>query len=58
LLLPAGTGVLVLDEQSITGDGITGLGVSNNGVHVTLNALGLITGDVILAHADAAIACN
>lgn len=58
LPLPAGTGVLVLDEQNVTGDGITGLAVSNNGVHVTLNALGLITGDVILAHADAAIACN
>jgi hypothetical protein len=58
LPLPGGTGTLVIDEQTVTGDGITGLSVSNNGVHVTLNVLGLITGDVILAHADTGIACN
>jgi len=58
LPLPGGSGVLVLDEQTVGGDGITGLTVSNNGVHATLNVLGVITGDAILAHADASIACN
>jgi len=58
LMLPGGSGTLVLNEQSVTGDGISGLTVSNNAVHVTLSVVGLITGDAILAHADAGIACN
>lgn len=58
LMLPGGSGTLVLNEQSVTGDGISGLTVSNNAVHVTLSVAGLITGDAILAHADAGIACN
>jgi len=49
---------LVLNEQTITGDGTTGLGVATNALHLTLNVVGLITASVIISHADASIACN
>jgi len=58
LVLPGNTGVLVLNERTVSGDGVTGRGVSTNAVHLTLDALGLIVGDVVIAHSDAAIACH
>jgi hypothetical protein len=49
---------LVLNETIVSGDGITGLSVSTNAAHLTLNALGLLVGDVVIAHSDASIACQ
>jgi len=53
-----GTNTLVLNEQTITGDGITGLGVATNALHLSLNVIGVITANVIISHAETSIACN
>ncbi len=58
ITLPGGLGVLVLNETSVSGDGIAALTVSNNAVHLTLNAPGLLVGDVVIAHSDASIDCQ
>lgn len=48
---------LILNETDVTGDGMTSYGVSRNALHLTLNVLDLITGEVILAHSEASISC-
>jgi hypothetical protein len=48
---------LILNETDVTGDGMTSYGVSRNALHLTLNVLNLITGDVIIAHSEASISC-
>ena len=50
--------VLILNERTVTGDGITQRGVSSNALHLSVNVIGTITADVILAHAEAAIDCG
>lgn len=49
---------LVVNEQTLTGDGISGLGVASNAFHLSLNIAGIITADVVISHAQASIACN
>lgn len=49
---------LILNERTVSGDGITQRGVVTNGVHLTVNVVNLISADVILAHAEAAIDCG
>lgn len=66
---PANTGVdlnalgiagatLILNEQVIEGDGITSRKKTSNGLRLTLNILGTITGQVIIAHSSAGIDCT
>ncbi|HET8899154.1 MAG TPA: choice-of-anchor P family protein [Rhodanobacteraceae bacterium] len=54
----AGILSLVLNEQTLGGDGITSRSVTRNAVHLTVNVLNVISADVILSHAEAAIDCN
>lgn len=48
---------LVLNEQTLTGDGLASRGVSVNAFHLSLNVLGAlgVTGEVILGHSDASL---
>ncbi|MEO8672958.1 MAG: choice-of-anchor P family protein [Tahibacter sp.] len=48
---------LILNEQVTGGDGVHNMTLSANGLHLTMNVAGVITANVIIAHADAAIAC-
>ncbi|WP_454147209.1 PEP-CTERM sorting domain-containing protein [Methylocaldum sp. MU1018] len=53
---------LILNEQSITGDGISGKDVFVNAIHLIFNAtaLGLatLTGDIVISHSEAHIAAQ
>lgn len=53
-----GVATLILNEQNVGGDGISDRSISINAIHLTVNVVGLITADVIVAHADSAISCN
>lgn len=48
---------LVLNEQTSSGDGVHSLSLGSNGIHLTLNVAGLVTGDVIIAHSEVGMAC-
>lgn len=48
---------LVLNEHTSDGDGVHSLTLGSNGVHLTLNVAGLVTGDVIIAHTEVSMAC-
>lgn len=48
---------LILNEVNTDGDGVSYLWMERNALRLSLNVLGLITGEVILAHAEAAIDC-
>lgn len=48
---------LILNEQTMTGDGVYNLSMSSNAVHLTLNVAGLVDAEVILAHSEASLAC-
>ncbi|BBA33914.1 putative uncharacterized protein [Methylocaldum marinum] len=51
---------LLLNEQILTGDGVSNLGLAVNAIHLSFNAfvLGIasLTGDIIISHAQAQIA--
>jgi hypothetical protein len=49
---------LVLNEQTIAGDGVTMSSMSSNALHLTLNAAGLITADVTIGHTDSTLDCT
>lgn len=49
---------LVLNEQTVTGDGITSRGVATNGLHLSMNVLNVITAEVIVSHTEASITCH
>lgn len=49
---------LKLNEQTVSGDGISSRGVATNALHLSVNVVGLITADVILSHAEASITCH
>jgi len=53
-----GAACVKLNEMTVTGDGVTTLSVSRNGLHLTANVPGVVTAEVILAHAAAAVVCN
>lgn len=57
----AGLGIvgatLVLNEQTMSGDGVHSLGMNANAVHLTLNVASLVTAEIILAHSEASLAC-
>jgi hypothetical protein len=48
---------LILNEQTMSGDGIHELGMVSNAVRLSLNVAGLITADVIVAHSEASLTC-
>lgn len=49
---------LILNEQVIEGDGVTSRTKTSNGLRLSLNILGTITGEVIVAHSSAGIDCT
>ncbi|MEP6484918.1 MAG: choice-of-anchor P family protein [Rudaea sp.] len=57
-----GVGPLILNKQSIVGDGITALGSIVDGLlldlHLKLGAVSLLDATVDISHAEASIACN
>jgi hypothetical protein len=57
----AGLGIagatLILNEQTMSGDGVHSLGMTSNAVHLTLNVASLVTADIILAHSEASLSC-
>lgn len=56
--LSLGALTLVLNEQTIDGNGTTTRGVATNGLHIRLDIVSLITADIILSHAEASISCH
>jgi uncharacterized repeat protein (TIGR01451 family) len=53
---------VVLNEQIVGGDGVSGRSIAVNAIHVSLNnalltGLGLLSGDVVIAHSEARVAC-
>lgn len=57
----AGLGIagatLILNEQTMSGDGVHSLGMTSNAVHLSLNVASLVTAEVILAHSQASLSC-
>jgi hypothetical protein len=49
--------VLILNEQTRTGDGVHSLAVASNAIHLTINVAQLVTAEVIIAHAGVSLAC-
>jgi hypothetical protein len=49
---------LILNEQTIGGDGVDMSSVSTNAVHLNLNVAGLITADVVIGHSDSELDCT
>jgi hypothetical protein len=49
---------LILNEQSITSDGVNWSRMTANAIHLTLDAAGLITADVTVGHTDAKLDCT
>ena len=49
---------LILNEQTLTGDGVTSATLTSNALHLTLNVASLITADVVIAHTDAKLDCT
>lgn len=49
---------LMLNEQTIEGDGTSSLKKTSNGLRLTLNVLNTIVGNVVVAHSSAGIDCT
>lgn len=49
---------LILNERTITGDGVTSLTVARNAIHLALDVAGLVTADVVFAHSDSTLDCS
>jgi len=49
---------LVLNEQTITGDGVNMSSISSNALHLTLSSAGVITADVTIGHTDSTLDCT
>jgi hypothetical protein len=49
---------LILNEQTITSDGVLWSHMTSNAIHLTLNVAGLITADVTVGHTDAKLDCT
>jgi hypothetical protein len=48
---------LILNEQTISGDGVHSLATATNAIHLTIDVAQLVTADVIIAHSDVSLAC-
>lgn len=53
-----GVAVLILNEQTTGGDGVTSASMTANALHLTLTNVGVITGEVIIGHAAVGVNCN
>lgn len=54
---------VVLNEQIVTGDGVTSRGITVNAIHVdltntVLSLIGVLSGDIIIAQSKAQVQCN
>jgi len=49
---------LILNEQTLGGDGVNTGSLTSNAVHLTLGVAGLITADVVIAHSNAKLDCT
>jgi len=54
---------VVLNEQIVTGDGVTSRGITVNAIHVdltntVLSLIGVLSGDIIIAQSQAQVQCN
>lgn len=54
---------VVLNEQIVTGDGVTNRGITVNAIHVdltntVLSLIGALSGDIIIAQSQAQVQCN
>jgi len=49
---------LILNEQTISGDGVGWSRMTANAIHLTLDVAGLITADVTVGHTDAKLDCT
>jgi uncharacterized repeat protein (TIGR01451 family) len=54
---------VVLNEQIVTGDGVTSRGITVNAIHVdltntVLSLLGVLSGDIIISQSQAQVQCN
>ena len=60
-ILGIATGSLILNEQTVTGDGVTGLSIASNGLHLSVSiatTLANLDVDAIISHAEASITCH
>lgn len=53
---------VVLNEQIVSGDGVSGRSIAVNAIHISVNnslltGLGLLSGDIVIAHSEARVAC-
>ena len=49
---------LILNEQTLSGDGVTSATLTSNALHLTLNVASLITADVVIAQSDGKLDCT
>jgi len=49
---------LILNERTITGDGINSISLATNAMHLALDVAGLVTADVVFAHSDSTLDCT
>ena len=49
---------LILNEQTTGGNGIDMASLTSNALHLTLNVIGLITADVVVAHSEGKLDCT
>ena len=49
---------LILNEHTVTGDGVHSISLATNAIHLALNVPGLVTADVVFAHSDSTLDCT
>ena len=49
---------LVLNERTVSGDGVNSISLSTNALHLALDVAGLVTADVVFAHSDSTLDCT
>ena len=49
---------LILNERTVTGDGVHSISLATNAIHLALNVPGLVTADVVFAHSDSTLDCT
>jgi hypothetical protein len=49
---------LVLNERTVTGDGVHSISLATNAIHLALDVAGLVTADVVFAHSDSTLDCT
>jgi hypothetical protein len=49
---------LILNEQTVGGDGVTSISKTSNAVHLALDVAGLVTADVVIGQSEASLDCS